>query len=106
MLIDLILKEISFGILDMLLVYMFFIYKLFFLYLLLQGNIKFKEEEDKIEIMEKDVLENVSKLLSVDIKELQTALSERVIAARGEVMQKNLTLSEGKFVADALAKVQ
>lgn len=48
----------------------------------------------------------MSKLLEVEVEALQSALSKRVIAARGEVMEKNLTLSEGKFVADALAKVQ
>ncbi|KAK6620264.1 hypothetical protein RUM44_006665 [Polyplax serrata] len=68
------------------------------------GNITFREGDETIEIIEKDLVEIVSKLLDVEAKDLRNALSKRVIAARGEVMEKNLTLSEGKFVADALAK--
>lgn len=47
----------------------------------------------------------MSRLLSVTHEELVAALTERVIAARGEVMQKVLTLEEAEFVRDALAKV-
>mgnify|MGYP002716723407 CR=1 FL=1 len=71
-----------------------------------KGNLTFKEEEDSIRIIETDLVEIVSKLLNVEVEELQTALRKRVIAAKGEIMEKNLTLSEGKFVADALAKVR
>jgi myosin-1 len=44
-------------------------------------------------------------MLNVMPGELSKALSERVIAARGEVMQKTHTLSEAEYGRDALAKV-
>jgi myosin-1 len=44
-------------------------------------------------------------MLNVTSAELSKALSERVIAARGEVMQKTHTLSEAEYGRDALAKV-
>jgi myosin-1 len=44
-------------------------------------------------------------MLTVTSAELSKALSERVIAARGEVMQKTHTLSEAEYGRDALAKV-
>lgn len=47
----------------------------------------------------------VAKLLQVSEEDLKTALTERVIAARGEVMQKTHTLSEAEYGRDALAKV-
>lgn len=47
----------------------------------------------------------MAKLLSVAEGELLTALTERVIAARGEVMQKTHTLTEAEYGRDALAKV-
>jgi myosin-1 len=45
-------------------------------------------------------------MLSVASGELGKALSERVIAARGEVMQKTHTLPEAEYGRDALAKVR
>lgn len=47
----------------------------------------------------------VSRLLSVTEADLCTALTERVIAARGEVMQKMHTEIEAEYGRDALAKV-
>jgi hypothetical protein len=44
-------------------------------------------------------------MLNVTSEEFSKALSERVIAARGEVMQKRHTLSEAEYGRDALAKV-
>jgi myosin-1 len=44
-------------------------------------------------------------MLSVTSGELNKALSGRVIAARGEVMQKTHTLPEAEYGRDALAKV-
>lgn len=73
---------------------------------LLQGNITFATSEDNVSIKTKDSLRRVSKLLSVAETELQRALTERVIAARGEVMQKTHTLSEAEYGRDALAKVR
>lgn len=50
-------------------------------------------------------VEQVSKLLEVDTKDLLTALSKRIIAANGEVLQKAHTLSQAEVGRDALAKV-
>lgn len=50
-------------------------------------------------------IEQVSKLLEVDSKDLLTALSKRIIAANGEVLQKAHTLSQAEVGRDALAKV-
>ena len=47
----------------------------------------------------------VAKLLGVSEEELSTALTERVIAARGEIMQKSHTLQQAEYAKDALAKV-
>ena len=44
-------------------------------------------------------------MLHVAEVELKRALTERVIAARGEVMQKMHTHSEAEYGRDALAKV-
>lgn len=51
-------------------------------------------------------LEQVSRLLDVDTKDLLAALSKRIIAANGEVLQKAHTLSQAEVGRDALAKVQ
>lgn len=46
----------------------------------------------------------VSTLLKVTDRELNEALTQRVIAARGDVMRKNHNLSEAEYGRDALAK--
>ncbi|KAL1137847.1 hypothetical protein AAG570_009543 [Ranatra chinensis] len=51
-----------------------------------------------------DSAAKVSRLLQVTETELCTALTERVIAARGEVMQKAHTPVEAEYGRDALAK--
>lgn len=43
--------------------------------------------------------------MEVDIKDLLNALSKRIIAANGEVLQKAHTLSQAEVGRDALAKV-
>ena len=50
-------------------------------------------------------LAHVSELLEVKQAEVEKALCHRVIAARGEVMEKGHTVSEAVFGRDALAKV-
>lgn len=50
-------------------------------------------------------LKQVSKLLEVDTIDLLTALSKRIIAANGEVLEKAHTLSQAEVGRDALAKV-
>lgn len=48
---------------------------------------------------------HVAKLLDVSEGELSTALTERVIAAKGEIMQKSHTAEQAEYGRDALAKV-
>lgn len=72
---------------------------------LLQGNIKFNLNDDVVVIVNKNELNSVAQLLSINSSELNTALSHRVIAAGGEVMQKTHTLNEAEYGRDALAKV-
>lgn len=50
-------------------------------------------------------MDKAATMMNVTSSELSKALSERVIAARGEVMQKTHTLSEAEYGRDALAKV-
>ncbi|KAK7866208.1 hypothetical protein R5R35_001420 [Gryllus longicercus] len=67
------------------------------------GNIQFSSSGDD----SKPAIEGVHKaaaLLAVTPQDLSKALSERVIAARGEVMQKTHTVSEAEYGRDALAK--
>lgn len=68
------------------------------------GNIKFNLNEDVVVIGNKNALNSVAQLLSINSNELNTALSHRVIAAGGEVMQKTHTLNEAEYGRDALAK--
>ncbi|XP_075237510.1 unconventional myosin ID [Lycorma delicatula] len=71
------------------------------------GNINFEQSDDNIIISKGDSqksLTRVAKLLEVSEEELKKALTERVIAARGEVMQKTHTLTEAEYGRDALAK--
>lgn len=49
--------------------------------------------------------DQVSRLLDVDSKDLLVALSRRIIAANGEILQKAHTLSQAEVGRDALAKV-
>lgn len=57
-----------------------------------------------INIKDNSSLRHTAKLLKVEEGALKTALTERVIAARGEVMQKMHNVSEAEYGRDALAK--
>lgn len=52
-----------------------------------------------------EALESVSQCMGVSSELLEKALCQRVIAARGEVMQKGHTVSEAIYGRDAFAKV-
>lgn len=56
-------------------------------------------------IENKAALNDTANLFSISIQELSTALTQRVIAAGGEVMQKTHTSTEAEYGRDALAKV-
>ena len=68
------------------------------------GNITFKVDEDKLLIENKSALNDTANLFSISPHELSTALTQRVIAAGGEVMQKTHTSTEAEYGRDALAK--
>ncbi|XP_043792352.1 unconventional myosin ID [Apis laboriosa] len=68
------------------------------------GNITFKFIEDKLFIENRAALNDTANLFSISIQELSTALTQRVIAAGGEVMQKTHTSTEAEYGRDALAK--
>nr|CAD7577169.1 unnamed protein product [Timema californicum] len=69
-----------------------------------QGNVEFKTQDDATRPANAPVVDTVAALLKVTPEELSQALSERVIAARGEVMQKTHTVSEAEYGRDALSK--
>lgn len=65
----------------------------------------YKINEDKLIVEKNNALANTAALFSIGSNELRTALSQRVIAAGGEIMQKTHTLVEAEYGRDALAKV-
>jgi len=71
-----------------------------------QGNVKFVTSEDVTETTTPKEVELVAKLLKVTPEDLREALTARVIAARGEVMQKTHTSQQAETGRDALAKVR
>ncbi|KAK2588539.1 hypothetical protein KPH14_006318 [Odynerus spinipes] len=68
------------------------------------GNITYKINEDQLIVEKNNALTDTAVLFSIGSNELRTALSQRVIAAGGEVMQKTHTLTEAEYGRDALAK--
>ncbi|XP_043283324.1 unconventional myosin ID isoform X2 [Venturia canescens] len=68
------------------------------------GNITFSLEDEALSVGNRGALNDAANLFSIDPKELSTALSQRVIAAGGEVMQKSHTFIEAEYGRDALAK--
>lgn len=60
--------------------------------------------EDVIQIANKPALTNAAKLLNVTESEMINALTQRVIAARGDVMMKSHNVTQAEFGRDALAK--
>lgn len=69
------------------------------------GNIEFEiDEEDKLRLKKTKGVDYVAELLQVKRSDLETALCERVIAARGDIMRKEHTITEAVFGRDAFAK--
>lgn len=71
-----------------------------------QGNLEFVSENDCTSIKNQDSLAQVSQCLGVPPEQLEKSLCQRVIAARGEVMEKVHTVSEAVYGRDAFAKVK
>lgn len=65
----------------------------------------FVGDSDAAEIANKDLLSRVSGLLSCDPQEAEKTLCSRVVAARGEVMEKGHTIEQAQYGRDSFAKV-
>lgn len=61
-------------------------------------------QDEQLNITNKGALSSAAKLLSVTEKEMTESLTQRVIAARGDVMMKSHNVSQAEFGRDALAK--
>lgn len=65
----------------------------------------FVEAGEAVKISDCDLLQQISHLLSCDLQETEKTLCSRVVAARGEVMEKGHTLEQAQYGRDAFAKV-
>lgn len=74
-------------------------------WIFIQGNIKFRAENEATRPEDPKLIDHVAGLLSVTSQELNKALGQRVIAARGEVMEKTHTVAEANYGRDAFSKV-
>lgn len=68
------------------------------------GNVEFGSEDDEIIIKNKKQMKTLAKLLMVTETEMTIALTQRVIAAHGDIMKKNHDQAQAEFGRDALAK--
>lgn len=70
------------------------------------GSIKFAAAGggEHCTVENKDVVANVAELLGVSLEDLETALTFRVVAARGEVIKSKLNVDAASHARDALAK--
>lgn len=82
------------------------IYALISVYLTFyKGNLEFVEGPESAQVSNTDLLNTIAELLDVDPAEAEKTLCARVVAARGEVMQKGHTVQEASHGRDAFAKV-
>ncbi len=75
---------------------------------LFQGNIEFIPDErhnEQARIKDKESLATIAKLIATTQDELEKALCYRVVAARGEVVEKGHTVKEALYGREAFAKV-
>ena len=71
-----------------------------------QGNVEFdSEDRDSSHITNTEEQDIISRLLGVSREDLEKALCFRVVAARGEVMEKGHTKEDAYYGRDAFAKV-
>jgi myosin-1 len=61
-------------------------------------------QDDEIVIKNRSQLKTVAKLLMVTEAEVSTALTQRVIAAHGDIMKKQHDKTQAEFGRDAFAK--
>ena len=64
------------------------------------------EENDDAKIKYRGTLQSIAMLLNVNEAECEKALCSRVVAARGEVVDKGHTIEQAITARDALAKVR
>lgn len=73
-----------------------------------QGNIEYDIQDDVhdlADVRDKRMMGDIADLLTVTRDDLQKALTHRVIAAGGNVVDKGLTKSEAYYARDAFGKV-
>ena len=63
------------------------------------------DDHDHAGVADNKLLGNIAEMLSVTQDNLKTALCSRVIAAGGQVVEKQLTVSDAAYARDAFAKV-
>lgn len=68
------------------------------------GNVNFRSDEEGIVVADKSSLSNAAKLLQVTEADLKNALTQRVIAAHGDIMKKDHDVTQAEFGRDAFAK--
>jgi len=68
------------------------------------GQVKFEPKGEHCTISNGDVVATIAKLLGTDTDKLTTALTYRVVAARGEVISSELNSGKAGTARDALAK--
>ncbi|KAK8394631.1 hypothetical protein O3P69_005830 [Scylla paramamosain] len=68
------------------------------------GNIEFSSGGDETQIQNPQEVNSIAELLRVSPEEVKKALCHRVIAVRGEVMEKRHNDSQASFGRDAFAK--
>ena len=68
------------------------------------GNIEFGTQDDEIIVKNKSQLKTLAKMLMVTENEVSNALTQRVIAAHGDIMKKSHDQEQAEFGRDALAK--
>ena len=71
----------------------------------LKGNITFNQEDDQAFVSDNEGLMALSKLLNVSSKDCSKALCYRVVAARGEVIEKGHNKNDAVYGKNSFAKV-
>lgn len=75
-------------------------------FIFLQGNVQFEvEDEDSVVVKNRDVLRIIAGLLGTKTSSVERSLCYRVVAAKGEVMERAHNKEEAYHGRDALAKV-
>lgn len=68
------------------------------------GNITYRSEDDTLSISNRNVVSQAATLLEVTEDEMVAALTQRVIAAHGEVLKKGHNVEQAEYGRDAFAK--